>query len=128
MNKNNIYRNIENLVFNNEIPAIELKHWENIIHVLREVNLLAACYFRLEKEDKLNLLPSFALKHMHAAAVYSSRQSEQVIFECKLLQEILDTESIPSVFLKGASYTCISTPRGNYRIIFHMAETTLPTQ
>jgi len=105
LNKQKIYSDIESLVFNNEIPTIELKQWENIIHVLREVNLLAACYFRLEKEDKLTLLPSFALKHMKSAAVYSSRQSEQVLFECKLLQKILDAENISSVFLKGASYT-----------------------
>jgi len=105
LNKQKIYSDIENLVFHNEIPTIELKQWENIIHVLREVNLLAACYFRLKKEDKLTLLPSFALKHMKSAAVYSSRQSEQVLFECKLLQKILDAENISSVFLKGASYT-----------------------
>jgi hypothetical protein len=105
LNKQKIYIDIENLVFHNEIPEVELKQWEDIIHVLREVNLLAACYFQLKKEDKLTLLPSFAFKHMKSAAIYSSRQSEQVIFECKLLQNTLDAENIQSVFLKGASYT-----------------------
>jgi len=105
LNKQKTYNYIESLIFHNEIPIIVLKEWEIIIHVLREINLLAACYFRLEAEDKLTLLPLFALKHMKSAAVYSSRQSEQVIFESKLLQKILDDKDIHAVFLKGASYT-----------------------
>jgi hypothetical protein len=105
LNKQKLYTHIENLIFHNEIPRIELKEWEDIVHTLREVNLLAACYFQLEKEDKLKALPLFAFKHMKSAAIYSSRQSEQVIFECKLLQKILDDNNISSVFLKGASYT-----------------------
>jgi hypothetical protein len=116
LNKQKIYSNIENLVFHNGIPIIELKHWENIIHVLREVNLLAACFYRLEKEDKLTLLPPFAFKHMKAAAIYSSRQSEQVMFESKLLQNILDAESIPAVFLKGASYTLRKSKNSEGRV------------
>lgn len=105
MNKENIYINIENLIFHNEIPQIDIQHWEEIIHVLREVNLLATCYYQLEKAEKLPLLPTFALKHMKSAAVYSLRQSDQVVFECNLLAEALTNEKIPCVFLKGASYT-----------------------
>ncbi len=116
MNKQKIYTYIENLVFHNEIPTVELKQWENIIHVLREVNLLAACYFQLENEDKLKSLPFFAFKHMKSAAVYSSRQSEQVTFECKLLQKTLDAENIPSVFLKGASYTLRKSKNSEGRV------------
>lgn len=116
MNKQEIYTHIEKLVFHNEIPNVEIKQWEDIIHVLREVNLLAACYYRLENKDKLTLLPFFALKHMKSAAVYSSRQSEQVIFECKLLQKILDAANIPSVFLKGAGYTLRKSKNSKGRV------------
>lgn len=116
MNKQKIYTDIENLIFHNEIPTVEIKQWENLIHVLREVNLLAACYFKLKKADKLASIPSFAFKHMKSAAIYSSRQSEQVTFECKLLQKILDTENIPSVFLKGASYTLRKSENSEGRV------------
>jgi hypothetical protein len=103
--KKQLYAHIEALVFKNEIPDIPHQQWQCIINLLREVNLLASCYFSFKRAHKLALLPHFALKHFTAASVYSTRQAIQVTYESQLLVQILAKVDITPVFLKGASYT-----------------------
>jgi hypothetical protein len=103
--KRALYHYIERLVFFTEVTSIDVFQWQYIIQVLRESNLLAACYARFDQADKLHLLPDFAYKHMSAAYVYSQRQTKQVLFESERITTILQNVNITPVFLKGANYT-----------------------
>ena len=100
-----LYQSVEQLLFHCSIPAVKPKQWQFIIQILRESNLLASCYVRLERENALVNLPEFALKHMKSAYMYSQRQAKQVEYECQEIIKTLKAVEIDPIFLKGASYT-----------------------
>jgi hypothetical protein len=104
------------LYFEQTVPQLSPQQWQHLLTILRDIDLLASCYFRLKHRDKLSQLPEFLVKHMRSAAIYSERQAQQVIYECGQIQHTLNQANIPVYFLKGASYTLAQYRQAKGRI------------
>ncbi|MEH6473200.1 MAG: nucleotidyltransferase family protein [Halopseudomonas sp.] len=84
---------------------LSINEWERIIFILRECDTLPMAYESSKISGTLNNYPEYAIKHMHAAQIYSKRQAQQVRYECTEIAKTLEETGIQPVFLKGAGYT-----------------------
>lgn len=90
--------------------------WEDLIHVLREADLLGTLCHLAERRGVLSAYSTYARRHLVATKVYSQRQARQVEYECQLIHRRLMEAGIKPVFLKGAGYTLRNTPNSFGRI------------
>lgn len=95
---------------------LEDEVWEDLVHVLRESNLLGTLGHQAEAHGVLQDYPTYAQRHLQSMRVYSDRQARQVRYECRLINDRLVSEGIRPVFLKGAGYTLRGSRNGLGRI------------
>lgn len=81
------------------------QQWEDVIHILREADLLGTLYYLAERDRVIATYCAFAQRHLKSMKVYSDRQARQVDYECALINQQLRDEGIVPFFLKGAGYT-----------------------
>lgn len=79
--------------------------WEDLIHVLRDTDLLGTLCYLAEAQGSLDAYPEYARRHLTSMKIYSKRQACQVLYESSLIHERLMAVGVKPIFLKGAGYT-----------------------
>jgi hypothetical protein len=87
-----------------QVENYDSSQWQSLIRILRGADLLATMYYLLERNSLLQVIPSYALKHLESAKLYADRQAHQVRNESLALDLVLAKADIQPVFLKGAAY------------------------
>ena len=95
--------------------GINDEEWVDLIHLLRECDLLGTVCYLADAEGVFEDYSPYARRHLQSMRVYSDRQARQVLYECTEIDAQLSSEGIRPVFLKGAGYTLRGSRNANGR-------------
>ena len=97
------------------VADLSLSEWELLIECLRENASLARFAYAVEHLGEHNI-PSNVAPHLNSELVRATRQKQQALYECRLIDEHLGNIGVKPVFLKGAAYSISDSPAGKGRL------------